>query len=251
MTTPDEDFQGRYTAALLTHLARHDEASLAVGYELGRQALLEQISMLQIIENHSRLVDEFASKGTHDGSAALHFLLQTLVPLDVATRGFLDGTRRYAEQRARAEDLADRDAFRSALVNSLQEGFFVADREGTVIEINDAFAEITGYRAEGLPYRWRHPWVMDEQLAAEQLVELVKTGHVAYETPIRHSDGHFAWVAISANAVTEDGADRGVYVGTIRDITGDESETSAGSRQQAFVVMVAASTEQKSRPTPK
>jgi PAS domain S-box-containing protein len=219
MTTAD-DFQRRYAAALLTHLIERDEASLAGGYELGRQALLEQISMLEIIENHFRLVDEAATKAFHDDSAALHFLLQTLVPLDVATRGFLDGTRRYEEQRARAEDLADRDAFRSAVVNSLQEGFFVADADGTVVEINDAFAEITGYRAEGLPYRWRHPWVVDEQMAGEQLVELAKTGNVAYETPIRHSDGHLAWVAISVNGVTEDGAEHGVYVGTIRDITG-------------------------------
>jgi PAS domain S-box-containing protein len=218
--TPTEDFQSRYAAALLTHLKKRDEASLAVGYELGRHALLERISTLEIIENHFRLVGDLADQTSHDASAALLFLLQTLVPLDVATRGFLDGTRRYAEQRARAEDLANRDAFRNALVNSLQEGFFVADGEGTVIEINDAFAEITGYRAEGLPYRWRHPWVVDEQMAGEQLVELLRTGHVAYETPIRHSDGNLAWVAISVNAVTEGGADRGMYVGTIRDITG-------------------------------
>jgi PAS domain S-box-containing protein len=216
--TPAADFQSRYTAALLTHLKQRDEGSLTVGYELGRQALLERISMLEIIEHHFRSVDELATPD--DASAALHFLLQTLVPLDVATRGFLDGTRRYKEQRARADDLADRDAFRSALVNSLQEGFFVADLEGTVIEINDAFAEITGYRADGLPYRWRHPWLVDVQMAGEQQVELVQSGHVAYETPIRHSDGHLKWVAISVNAVTEDGADRGMYVGTIRDITG-------------------------------
>jgi PAS domain S-box-containing protein len=218
--TPVEDFQSRYAAALFIYLKARDEASLAVGNELGRQALLEQISMLEIIENHFRLVDDPAAKTSDDASAALHFLLQTLVPLDIATRGFLDGTRRYAEQRARAEDLANRDAFRSALVNSLQEGFFVADGDGTVIEINDAFAAITGYRAEGLPYRWRHPWVVDEQMAGEKLVDLLHTGHVAYETPIRHSDGNLVWVAISVNAVTEAGADRGVYVGTIRDITG-------------------------------
>ena len=218
--TSGDDFQSRYATALLTHMTQVDEASLAVGYELGRRALLERVSMLEIIENHFQLIEGLASTGPYDSSAALHFLLQTLVPLDVATRGFLDGTKRYAEQRARAEDLADRDAFRSALVNSLQEGFFVADREGAVIEINDAFADITGYGTDGLPYGWHHPWVVDEQMAGEQLVALVQTGNVAYETPIRHRDGHLAWVAISMNAVTEDGADRGAYVGTIRDITG-------------------------------
>ena len=218
--TADKGFQSRYATALFTYLNERDEATLAAGYELGRQALLEQVSMLEIIENHFRMVDEFASNAPYNGSDALQFLLQTLVPLDVATRGFLDGTRRYAEQRARAEDLADRDAFRSALVNSLQEGFFVADPDGTVIEINDAFAEITGYGADGLPYRWHHPWVVDEQMAAEQLLALAQTGNVSYETPIRHGDGHIAWVAISVNAVREDGADRGAYVGTIRDVTG-------------------------------
>ena len=117
--------------------------------------------MLDIVENHLRLVDERTDSGI-DTAVALQFLLQTLAALDVATRGFIDGTRRYEQQRARAEDLADRDEFRTALVNSLQEGFFVADRNGAVIEINDAFADITGYGPDGLPYTWPHPWMADD-----------------------------------------------------------------------------------------
>lgn len=89
------------------------------------------------------------SRSSPDAAAgrpiALEFLLQTLAALDIATRGFLDGTRRYEQERARAEDLAHRDTFRNALVNSLQEGFFVADHDGAVIEMNSAFAEIIGY----------------------------------------------------------------------------------------------------------
>ncbi len=214
--TAAKDFAGTYAAALRTHLKQRSEASLAVGYELGRRALLEQVSVLEIIETHFQLITDVAVKD----AAALQFLLQTLVPLDVATRGFLDGTRRYEEQRARAEDLADRDAFRSALVNSLQEGFFVADEQGAVVDINDAFVEITGYGAEGLPYRWPHPWIVDEQTATDQRTRLELTGSISYETPIRHRDGHLVWVAINVNAVIEDGAARGVFVGTIRDITG-------------------------------
>ena len=145
MTQADE-FHVGYAAALRTYLESRREEDLAVGHELGRRALQEDISMLEIIENHFQLVDELAQNPGSEGAGALAFLLQTLAPLDIATRGFLAGTRRYEEQRARAEDLADRDEFRNALVNSLQEGFFVSDRSGAVVELNDAFTKITGYQ---------------------------------------------------------------------------------------------------------
>ena len=214
------DFHASYAAALRAYVAAQGEDTLAVGHELGRRALQDQISMLEIIENHSRLVD--GQDSAIDTAVALQFLLQTLAALDVATRGFIDGTKRYEQQRARADDLADRDEFRTALVNSLQEGFFVADRSGAVIEINDAFADITGYGPEGLPYAWQHPWMADANGANERLAGLLAHGTLDTEGPIRHRDGHIVWVAMSVNAVTSpstDGETGDTYVGTIRDIT--------------------------------
>ena len=199
------DFHVQYAAALRAYLAAQGEDTLAVGHELGRRALQEQISMLEIVENHSRLVD--APDSGIDTMVALQFLLQTLAALDVVTRGFLDGTKRYEQQRARAEDLADRDEFRTALVNSLQEGFFVADRTGAVIEINDAFADITGYGADGVPYAWPHPWMAGDKAAKERLARLLAQGTLEAEAPIRHRDGHIVWVAMSVNAVTSPSTD--------------------------------------------
>jgi PAS domain S-box-containing protein len=230
------DFHTGYAAALRSYLEMRGEENLAVGHELGRRALQERISTLDIIENHFRVVDELAGNPAFDGSAALAFLLQTLAPLDVATRGFLDGTRRYEEQRARAEDLADRDEFRTALVNSLQEGFFVSDRNGAVIEINDAFTKITGYPAHGVPYRWPHPWLVDERAARLQQSRLSEENHVQYETPIRHRDGRLAWVAANINRVTAHG-DGDVYVGTIRDIT---AERAFAARENAVLRLATA-----------
>ncbi|OSC40198.1 SpoIIE family protein phosphatase [Mycobacterium decipiens] len=221
--TYTDDFRAHYSAALRNYLDTRDEDSLAVGHELGRRALQEQISVLDIVENHVRLINELAKDPAADGPIALEFLLQTLAALDVATRGFLDGTRRYEEQRARAEGLADRDKFRTALVNSLQEGFFVADHDGAVIDMNNAFAEILGYPPEGLPYRWPHPWLVDKQAAAAQQERVRRDGSAEYETPIRHQDGHLAWVTVSINAVRGAGAHRDVYVGTVRDITAERA----------------------------
>src|SRR5271166_4853761 len=236
MTEP-RDFHVGYAAALRTYLEARGEEDLAVGHELGRRALQEGISMLDVIENHFQLVDDLAQKPGFDGAAALAFLLQMLAPLDVATRGFLDGTRRYEEQRARAEGLADRNKFRTALVNSLQEGFFVADHEGSVIEVNNAFIEILGYPAAGLPYRWPHPWLVDKKTAREQQSLVRSNGSAEYETPIRHRDGHLAWVMVSFNAVKETGSDRDVYVGTIRDIT---AERAFAARESAVLRLATA-----------
>ncbi|MGB8791085.1 MAG: phosphatase RsbU N-terminal domain-containing protein, partial [Mycobacterium sp.] len=231
------DFHVGYAAALRTYLESREQEDLAVGHELGRRALQEDVSMLEIIENHFQLVDELALNPGFDGAAALAFLLQTLAPLDVATRGFLPGTKRYEEQRARAEDLADRDEFRNAVVNSLQEGFFVSDRSGAVVELNDAFTKITGYQAHGLPYRWPHPWLVDEKAARQQQSRLSQVNQVQYETPIRHRDGRLVWVAANVNRVTADAADGDVYVGTIRDIT---AERAFAARESAVLRLATA-----------
>lgn len=107
-------FRIDYATGLAQHLSTRTEGSLTIGDELGRRALVEGISILDICEHHYRVVTELDSSTGHvavdkaHDEAALQFLLQTLTASDVATRGFLDGTRRYAIQRARADDFAAR-----------------------------------------------------------------------------------------------------------------------------------------------
>ena len=60
--TGSDDFHAQYVAALQAYLDARDEDSLAVGHELGRRALQEQISMLEIIENHFGLVLELSQR---------------------------------------------------------------------------------------------------------------------------------------------------------------------------------------------
>src|SRR6185312_16217952 len=48
--------------------------------------------------------------------------------------------------------------WRTALVDSLQEGFFICNEQGAISEINSAFADILGYGQEGLPYEPPSPW---------------------------------------------------------------------------------------------
>ena len=65
--------------------------------------------------------------------------------------------------------------WRTALVDSLQEAFFVCDEHGAVIEINAAFTDVLGYGVDGLPYEPIQPWWPDTDTDPE--------GHQRSPTP--------------------------------------------------------------------
>ncbi|APE34437.1 histidine kinase [Nocardia mangyaensis] len=221
-------FLDDYSAALGRHVAAPGQDGLTEGYDLGRRALVEGISLLDLTEHHFRAVAEYAGTPVDPRSAevALEFLLQTMAALDIATRGYLDGTRRYEQQRERAEDLAGRDAFRTALVESLQDGFFVADDHGTIVEVNSAFGVLTGYGAEEVPFPLPHPWALSDRKGYPQ----IGTEASRFVTPVRHRDGRERWLAVSASSLVKQENDERIFVGTVRDVT---AEHDAQARDQA------------------
>ncbi|WP_426502190.1 SpoIIE family protein phosphatase [Dactylosporangium sp. McL0621] len=130
--------------------------------------------------------------------------------------------------------------FRSALIDSLQEGFFVADADGAVVEVNAAFADIVGYPADGVPYAPPHPWWPDpdtDPVAYEEVMaqyrHVVSGRHGNLVVPVRHRDGHRLWTAVTINSVHDDGGST-MLVGTLRDIT---TERSAAQRETALNAM--------------
>ncbi|WP_051581237.1 SpoIIE family protein phosphatase [Pseudonocardia acaciae] len=147
------------------------------------------------------------------------------------------GPELIARVRANLElaRLRTREAeFRRLLVESLQEGFFIADGQASILEVNSAFLELTGYGAEGLPYRWPHPWLPEDARGRAEIEAALRAclrgGGGRFTLPIRRRDGSRAWLAASINSLAEqDGAGR-VYVGTIRDIT---AERASAAREHA------------------
>jgi PAS domain S-box-containing protein len=134
--------------------------------------------------------------------------------------------------------------FRRTLIDSLQEGFFLTDQDGTILEANQAFMALVGHSPDGLPFRWPHPWVPDAgadpdgwAMTAQAFTDYKRQGGGRYTVPVRHRDGHAVWLACSsASLPSPDGSGR-LFVGTARDVT---AERLAGQREATLAGFAAA-----------
>ncbi|MCM4076354.1 SpoIIE family protein phosphatase [Paractinoplanes hotanensis] len=133
--------------------------------------------------------------------------------------------------------------WRTALIDSLQEAFFVCDEDGAVIEINSTFTDVLGFGPEGLPYAPVHPWWPDRDAdpeaynqVADALAMLVGSTRGTYTIPVRHRDGHRLWAAASFNQVADPDTGRKVIVGTFRDVTAEHYAVQRDSALAALSV---------------
>jgi signal transduction histidine kinase len=89
------DFRADYLFALQRYISHGDEAALGRGYEIGRKAMAEGKSLMDISGVHHHALQEIlASSGAKDSrqtlEAGAHFLAETLSPYEMAHRGFQD-----------------------------------------------------------------------------------------------------------------------------------------------------------------
>lgn len=90
-----DDVRRDYRAAFLRYLPRREEAALHVGYQLGRSAVADGVSILDLVQVHHDVLlevlqDSHADDLTKVATAASEFLLEALATYDMAQRGFLD-----------------------------------------------------------------------------------------------------------------------------------------------------------------
>ncbi|WP_237555205.1 MULTISPECIES: SpoIIE family protein phosphatase [unclassified Streptomyces] len=130
--------------------------------------------------------------------------------------------------------------WRSALIDSLQEGFFLCDEDGTVVEINTAFAEVLGYGPEALPYPPPHPWwptgadPQARERTAEAFTRALTGPSGNCVVPVEHRDGSRLWAAVAYSAVRDPESGRRMYVGTLRDVS---AERLAVQREAALAAL--------------
>jgi len=91
------DAVGRdYRAAFLRYLPRRDEAALHTAYELGRTAVAEGVSLLELVRiHHEVLLDVLQDSRPEElpevATAASEFLVEALAVHEMAQRRFAGG----------------------------------------------------------------------------------------------------------------------------------------------------------------
>ena len=140
--------------------------------------------------------------------------------------------------------------FRRTLIDSLQEGFFLTDQEGTILEANQAFLGLVGYSPGGLPFRWPHPWVPDPgadpdgwAATTQAFEDYKRDGGGRYTIPVRHRDGHTIWLACSSASLPRPDGPGRLFVGTARDVTAERLAAQREATLAGFAAALAAAGE--------
>lgn len=86
-----------YRTAFLRYLPRREEAPLASAYQLGRAAVADRLSMLELARVHHDILLEVLRDTppedlTRVATAASEFFLEVLATYDMTQRAFLDRT---------------------------------------------------------------------------------------------------------------------------------------------------------------
>jgi PAS domain S-box-containing protein len=134
--------------------------------------------------------------------------------------------------------------WRTAMVDSLQDGFYVFDLDSAaIIEINPAMTELLDLRPEDLPCAPPYPFYPTEQEDPQELARLQNT----YAAAISNNRGEIVvslrhvttrariWVSISYNALLDRRQDRRLFIATMRDVT---AERLASERAAALARLV-------------
>jgi len=91
-----DDLRRNYRTAFLRYLPRREEAPLLAGYEIGRAAVVDGLSILDLAQVHHEVLLEVISTVRRDelgdvAAAASEFLVEVLATYDMAQRGLRPG----------------------------------------------------------------------------------------------------------------------------------------------------------------
>ncbi|WP_156758147.1 SpoIIE family protein phosphatase [Actinokineospora pegani] len=128
-------------------------------------------------------------------------------------------------------------AWRAALVEALDDGFFMMDGDGAILEMNAAFAQTLGIDPADVPVTRPYPWVPPHPDTGEKLETLLSEGLTdgggRFLVPAVRPSGRRLWLSVSLNEVAVPGVAKR-FVGTMRDVTADRVAAERDAAQATF-----------------
>jgi len=118
-------------------------------------------------------------------------------------------------ERKQAENLLIRH---KQVLDATRDGFWVVDVQGNIMEVNQAYADISGYSIDELMHMHVSQLEVNEQTIGEvraHIEKVMKLGTDRFETRHRHKDGHEIEIEVTAIYVSE----MKQFAAFLRDIT--------------------------------
>ena len=89
-----ERLRRNYRAAFLRYLPNQDEAALDAGYQIGRSAVTEGLTILDLAQVHHEVLREVLGSSSRDEldgvtASAADFLVEVLATYEMTRRGYL------------------------------------------------------------------------------------------------------------------------------------------------------------------
>lgn len=163
-------------------------------------------------------------------------------PRDEGSQGAALPARLSGDTTARGTSVDT--AWLRAVIRSLHDGLVIHDSEGLVLDMNQAFTDLLGYRLEDGPFRPPYPWWPTEQEDPEQLAVIrtawdANPGSDGTEREFRffRRDRRPLWVLCGGTTIHHE-AVGGTHLRIVRDITrahdARERRTAAAQVSQGF-----------------
>ncbi|EWT01244.1 hypothetical protein N865_05535 [Intrasporangium oryzae NRRL B-24470] len=134
---------------------------------------------------------------------------------------------RLAANLARARGRSRDTAWRRAVLAALREPLVIADRDGNILEMNEAFTRTYGWDLADGPISPPYPWWVDPEEDREERdwavlgLERLQSGLPSFDETfrLRRRNGSDVWVSVAAAGVPDASDHPGFLLGTFRDET--------------------------------
>jgi PAS domain S-box-containing protein len=214
-----------YQVALRDYLSGAGESGLHRAYELGRQAIEEHLSLLDVAQvQHELLADLLgdAAEAKWQLDRTTEFFVESLSPFEMTQRGF---------QEANEKLLRWKHVFEHA-----GWGIVISSRDGHRLEaMNPAFAAMHGYPLEELAGRSLEDILVPELRPglSEELRRVQESGHRSFESSHVRKDGTTFQASVDATAVRNERGETLYLAINVQDITDRKRYEEALKRAKA------------------